>query len=200
MPMNGDIEKAADEAYRRAGFGLGAQAPVVLLAQRILGERAVRQLPQSVMVGTGALVRVGSHWRIYVREESPAHVKRFSVLHELAHYLLGQSATESECDQLAAALLLPREAFRRYARPRAMWQAARVFGASETCAWRRVGETFGDPVAVVTPRRVHLSGPKHPWPSESAIRMLATESRPKGLRKCLIRDDRDRAALRAVAL
>ena len=77
MTMNGDIEETAAAAYRSAGFGMNQQAPAVLLAQRLMGKKAVRELPQAVMIGTGALVRVGTEWRIYVRRESDATIKRF---------------------------------------------------------------------------------------------------------------------------
>lgn len=197
MTMNGDIEEVAAAAYREAGFGLNEQAPAVLLAQRLLGKKSVRELPQSVIHGTGALVRVGAEWRIYVRRESDATTKRFTVLHELSHFLLGKEASEQQCDQLAAALLLPRAPFLRAVRPTRMASVARSFGASETCVWRRVGEATAAPVAVVTPAVIHVSGAPHPWPAEPILRELAAAPRVRGLRKCRLSDDRNRAALAA---
>lgn len=193
--MDGDIEETAAAAYRAAGFGINQQAPVVLLAQRLMGKRSVRELPQSVMIGTGALVRVGTEWRIYVRSESDPTTKRFSILHELAHFLLGRGAHEETCDRLAAALLLPRGAFLSAVRPRGMATVARSFGATETCVWRRIGETTLAPVAVVTPATVHVSGAPHPWPAEAVLRELVRAPRVRGLKKCRFRDDRSRAAL-----
>ena len=145
------------------------------------------------------MVRVGARWLIYLRKTAPDHLKRFVTLHEVAHYVLGPAASEQECDQLAAAILLPRQAFvrERMDRRRRMSTIARSFGSDETCAWLRLAEVTGNPVAVVAPSRVLSRGSAtNHWLRSDELRRLAAESRPRGLKKNALRDDPARIVLR----
>lgn len=172
---------------------------VVSLVERLLGEGALRFAPESALPGNGALVRVGARWRIYLRKTAPDHLKRFVTLHEVAHYVLGSNASEQECDQLAAAILLPRQAFvrERIDRRRRISTIARSFGSDETCAWLRLAEVTGVPVAVVAPGRVLSRGSTtNHWLRSDELRQLAAESQPRGIRRSALRDDPARIVLR----
>lgn len=196
----GEIEGTAERLYREAGFDVGQQAPSVLLARRLVGDRSIYSVPPEVFSGRGALVRVGVERRIYVRADLPAVTKRFVLLHEVAHWALGPAATEDECDALAASLLLPRGAFLRELRLRGSGVSgiARAFGTDHSCVWLRIGETTERPLALLTPGTLRLRGAAFSWPAEKNLRALAA-GRPRipGLRKARLRDDPQRIALAA---
>jgi hypothetical protein len=173
---------------------------VVKLVRRLVGETALRFAPEHVLPGNGSLVRVGSEWRIYLRKSAPDHMKRFVALHEVGHFVLGPDASEAECDLLAAAVLLPRQAFlrERIERRRRISTIARSFGSDETCAWLRLGEVTGQRVAVVAQRRVRARGEGcDAWLAPERLRDLAAAAKPPGLRKVPLSDDPTRVALRA---
>ena len=77
----------------------------VLLVRRLMGDTAVHSIPAGVLPGGGALCKIDGEWRVYIARDFPDSYKRFIVLHELAHWALGPSATEDDCDSLASALL-----------------------------------------------------------------------------------------------
>jgi hypothetical protein len=195
----GEIEGTAQRLYREAGFDVGQQAPSVLLARRLVGDRSVYTVPPEVFSGRGALVRVGGARRIYVRADLPAATKRFVLLHEVAHWALGPAATEDECDALAACLLLPRGAFLRELERRGPRLAgmANAFGADRSCVWLRIGETTERPLALLTPGAVRVRGAAYSWPAEKRLRELATGPKIPGLRKTRLGGDPQRIALAA---
>jgi hypothetical protein len=194
-----ELEGVALALYRQAGLDADAPTDPVDLAERLLGEGCVRLVHSGALPGTAALARVAGDWRIYVRSRASATRQRFAVLHELGHFALGASASEEACDAVAAALLLPRPAFRAAARELgADWPAlAARFGCSESAAALRWGEVIGDPLALVAPLTVRVRGLPWGWPPhEHAIRELAAGPRP-GLASTRLRDDRRRLVLRA---
>lgn len=194
--LDGDIDKLAESLYREAGFSGEEQAPLVALATRLLGEGSVRLVPASALPGDGALARVGERWRIYLRRDACQLAKRFVLLHELAHWALGKSGSETECDELAAALLVPRCAFLVALKPstHSFSALARRFGATETCVALRLGEVTNRPIALVAPATVRVRGAIYSWPSEARIRELAALPKP-GLRKTVLRDGPRRVVL-----
>ena len=180
-------------------MGDGEPVCVVALVRRIVGADALRFAPEGVLPGNGSLVRVGAQWRIYLRKNAPVHLKRFVALHEVAHYVLGPSASEQECDQLAAAVLLPRPAFLRehIGNRRRIRTIAQGYGSDETCAWLRRAELLGEAIAVVGPRRVLSRGSVTPhWLPSRELRQLADAERPRGVRKVRLSDDPAKIVLR----
>lgn len=199
LMQRGDFEVLATTLLKDAGMTSDEPVCVVQLVQRTLGPRALRFAPEGVLPGNGSLVRVGTEWRIYLRKTAPYHLKRFVALHEVAHFVLGTRATEDECDQLAAAVLLPRVAFLRehLDRRRRIHTIAQGYGADETCAWLRLAEVTGQPVAVVSPRRVLSRGASTDhWLRSDEAREIAASPRPKGIRRATLRDDPARVVLR----
>lgn len=194
-----DIEGEAEAIYRAAGFDSDEQAPSVALARRLLGPEAIRNSFADRLPGNGALVRVGNDWRIYIRAGAEVRVKRFVLLHELAHWALGARATEEDCDALAAALLVPRRAFIRHLRSTgvALPRLARVFSTTESCVALRLGEATDQPLVLVAPRSVRVRGREWSWPNEESLRALARGHAP-GLKKTRLREDSRRVVLRAI--
>lgn len=193
----GELELRAEELYGAAGFDLGAPAPCVALARRLLGDDAIRAVHAAALPGNAALVRVGEDWRIYVRGCAAPAAKRLAVMHELGHWGAGNGSSEEEADALASLLLVPRRAFiaalgRHGA---SLPKLAREFAVSETCVALRLGEVTDEPVAVVAPMSVRTRGQQWSWPSENQLRKWAIRARP-GLRKTRLRDDPRRVLLR----
>lgn len=192
----GELEELAGHLYREARYTDCEQAPLVTLANRLLGPNSVRLVPASALPGNGALARVGAHWRVYLRRDASQVAKRFVLLHELAHWALGSGGSEEECDALAAALLAPRRAFLLAvaALGSDFGALAAHFGASESCVALRLGEATGCPLALITPRAVRLRGSVFSWPDERALRAKSNTQRP-GLRKARLRDEPERVVL-----
>jgi hypothetical protein len=198
--MIGDVEAAAQLAYSDAGFSSSKQAPPIALAERLLGEGSVRLVPRHALPGDGAVARVGDRWGIYVVEQAPDAVRRFIVLHELSHVLLGRGASEQDCNSLAAALLMPRDAFLAALKDHGtrLPRLARSFGATESCVGLRFGEVTERPTALVSPSAVKIRGAAYLWPNEASLRALAESPKTPGLKRARLRDDTTRAVLRAV--
>jgi hypothetical protein len=196
-----DLEGEAQALYRAGGFSMAAPAPSVGLARRLLGDEAVRVAPAQLLLdGNGALVRVGSDWRIYIRGSAPPRAKRFALLHELAHWALGAEATEVECDALAAALLVPRQAFLLAlgGLGERLPRLAQHFNTTESCIALRHGEATDAPMVLVTPYTVRARGAEWSWPTETKLRAWARRPGP-GLRKARLRDEPERVVLRVIA-
>jgi hypothetical protein len=195
-----ELEGEAQALYRAGGFATSHAAPSVALARRLLGDDAIRAARGELLSGNGALVRVGSNWRIYIRSSAAPRVKRFALLHELAHWALGVEATEAECDALAAALLVPRQAFLLAVGGlgEKLPRLAQHFSTSESCVALRHGEATGAPMVLVTPSTVRARGAEWSWPTETKLRAWARHPIP-GLRKAKLRDAPERVVLRAFA-
>jgi len=145
--------------------------------------------------------------RIYYRSSLAPQRADFVVAHELAHWALGTRLTEDEndiesaCDALAAALIAPRRAFLDAVRAYGtrLPRLARAFQTTESLTALRLGETTGEPLALVAPRSVRVRGAMYSWPGESQLRALAAARRSgPGLRNTRLRDDPRRTVLRAV--
>lgn len=193
------IEMEARSIYRRGRLDEETGAPPAAIIRSVLGSSAVHFVPENALRQGGALARVGADWRIYLRKGLPAREVGFVALHELAHFVLGEAGTESECNALAAALLAPGPAFARVA-DRAgkgvFTRLARWFNCSESLAVLRMGE-LGTPTALLTPESVRLRGATFSWPARAEIRRLANGKALPGLRKAHLRDDPLRIALQA---
>lgn len=194
--ISGDIEAVAGTLYRAAGFSLDVQAPPLQIAERLLGDGAIRTAPGESMASRGALVRIGSAWRVYLNADCDAQQKRFVLMHELSHWAL-PDADEEACDRLAAALLLPRPAFLAAVARHGVRlpSLARRFGTTQSCAALRLGEATASPVALVTPLAVRKRGATHGWPPDAALR---ADARLPGLRQCRLSDATHRSMIRAL--
>jgi hypothetical protein len=144
-------------------------------------------------------VRVGAAWRVYLRQGIRSRTARFTVMHELSHWVLGPGATEDECDALAACLLAPRPAVELLLRQGVSTypKIATWFGCTETFAALRYGEITDEPLVVVAPASVRIRGREWSWPAEKELRGLVKARRVPGIRKVQLRDDPVRVALRA---
>jgi hypothetical protein len=191
------IEREAAAIFRAARADPAKPPPPQTLVTRLLGIGSVRVVPASVLPVGGAIARVGDRWRVYLRAGIPSRQARFTVLHELAHWALGSSATEDECDALAARLLAPREAFELAMKRegKSFTRLARWFGCTETFAALRYGEVTDEPLVVVAPASVRIRGREWSWPAEQELRGLVKARRLPGLRKARLRDDPRRVAL-----
>lgn len=196
--INGDFDRVAETLYKAAGFETTAQAPLLVLAERLLGDGAVRTVPAGVLRSEGAIARLGQAWRIYLAEDCSPHRRKFILAHELSHWALGPDAPEESCDRLAAALVLPKAAFSvglRRARTASV-RLARSFGVDQSCAWLRAGEVTGKGVAVVQPQLVRVRGSWERQPPRNDMRAAAALSAPRGMHKAVLRDDPSRVVLR----
>lgn len=144
---------AADRTVERllARLGLATGPPVDLDAvARGLGVAAVRAAD---LVEEGRLERAGGRTEILVRRGAPAARRRFTIAHELAHLILEpdggadrSARRERQCDEVAAALLMPRAWVASYAgRPRCLATAralAAEGGVSISAAVTRLDEVL----------------------------------------------------------
>lgn len=194
-----ELEREARRLYRLAGFRDDESATPAALVTGLLGPDSIRVVPESALLGGGgAIARVGDRWRIYLRNGAPPPAARFTVLHELSHWALGQGASEEDCDALAAALLAPRGQFEEAIRATgsSYRKLADYFGCTETFAALRYGEVTDKPLVVVAPAHVRIRGRAFTWPTEPELRQLAKSPRVKGLHKARLRDAPLRVALR----
>jgi len=172
-----EIEGAADGLLRWAGD----QAPgIVALAERLLGAGCVRAVHAGALPGVAAVARVGGNWRIYIRARASAEQQTFAIAHELAHWCLGETATETECDALAAALVMPWRPYLAAARSIGQsWSVlAQRFVCTESAVALRWGEVVHDPLVLIAPRVVRVRGAPWTWPhDERQLRGLAKASR-----------------------
>jgi hypothetical protein len=143
----------ADRTVERllARLGVAPRVPVDLDAvARGLGVAAVRT---AELVEEGRLERTGGRTEILVRRGAPAVRRRFTIAHELAHLLLEPDGAaersarrERRCDEVAAALLMPRAWVASYAgRPRCLATAralAAEGGVSISAAVTRLDEVL----------------------------------------------------------
>jgi hypothetical protein len=198
--ISGDIERISQDIYGRAGLSSDEPAPPTALVKSVLGTDAIRLVPRHALPGDGAVARVGDTWRIYLVAQAAEPVRRFVMLHELAHVVLGKSATEEDCNGLAAALLAPKRAFLRAleAAGARLPALARTFGTTQSCVGLRLGEVTEQPTALVAPESVRFRGAAYGWPSAPRLQELAAGKQFPGIRKARLSDRRERTVLRAV--
>ncbi|MDB4946209.1 MAG: hypothetical protein JWP97_5743 [Labilithrix sp.] len=197
-----DLEGIAERAYRDAG--LDADKPhVTQLARALLGENAIHRGDRPVH-GPAALYRVNKEWRIVLARSLPPLYAVFAVGHELGHWLLRRAGyagddEEAAADYLGAALIAPRRAFvsARRALGADIPALAAAFSMTQTGAALRLGEAFGTPLAVVSPRLVRVRGPETwTWPDEPTVRRWARAGAP-GVRTSRLTDDPRRVLIDA---
>lgn len=176
-----EIEGIAAGLYGEASADPDDPPGAVALARRILGRDAVRPL---WVDGVGAgLRRVGGRWIIYVGRYATCADLSFTVAHELAEWALVRAGyreddRETVANAVGGALLLPPAAFRRaYAVDGFRLAVIAVqFAAPEGAVALRVGEVLGEPVALVTPSRIHRRDPHNDLPSDRDLRCLARQT------------------------
>jgi hypothetical protein len=196
------IEGTAEALYRSAGEDVEEPGRVLPLAKRLLGATAVKHVDARALPGDASLARVGSEVRVYVRKGLSRERLEFALAHELAHWALevgsGSAEEEAICDAVAAALVVPRAAFRRalVGVGDRYHELAGWFGTTESCVALRFGEVTRTPTALVAPLSVRVRGDAFVWPGERELRNLAKAKRSPGLRKATLRDDRRRVAMR----
>jgi len=193
-----DFDATAERIYREIGVPLTEPVAPFRIAQHLLGDGAVRLVPATALPGVGAIARVRDRWLVFLREDAPLQAKRFVLCHELAHKLLGVSATEADCDALAAALLVPRPAFLLSLRTHGerLRPLAHAFGTTESCVALRLGETTKRSLALVTPRSVRTRGAGFASHAPEDLRALADRPQSPGIRRVRLGDDRARRMLR----
>lgn len=201
-----EVERIAVQLYREAGFDGEEPIPPPRLARAILGSNAVRLIEQRAIRGPAVLARVGSEWRIYVREDLDAQQRLFCVAHELGELAMHREGLlddkgvdpEDASDRIAAALIAPRPAARAaYKKKPAGWQGhpeawaqlALAFNSSESCAALRYSEATGTPLILLTPKVIRRRGDWMPWPAEHELR---SEASHPGIVKARLRDDPQR--------
>jgi uncharacterized protein DUF955 len=144
---------AVERLFARLAIAPAPPIDVEALAAA-LGVAAVRPAD---LVEEGRLDRAGGMTEILVRRDAPAARRRFTIAHELAHLVLdpdgtsgeGRSAREERrCDEIAAALLMPRAWVRdAYAdRPRCLATTRALAGEGDvsiSAAVTRLDEVLG---------------------------------------------------------
>lgn len=124
-----------------------------------------------------------------------------TLAHELGHHGMTLNKLPRPHDEqfvaaVGACLVIPSAAFRRALR----WTSdrarlAKIFGVSETCIALRIGETTGEPHAVMTSRHVMARG-QWDWPAGDVLRRMVRE-RSKWLRVERLGDAPTRLLVRA---
>jgi hypothetical protein len=162
--------------------GIDPEAPVsaALLAYCVVGPSNIVRVP-------GLVPRArwnGRLERIEIRAGLPVVAESFLLAHEVAHRTLKHTLhwhehIELEADALAAALLVPAPALRwavsRHGRDLAL--LAELFTTTQSIVHLRLGEVFSSPLALVTPRRVHVRG-EIEWGDEDDLRARAMGKKP----------------------
>jgi hypothetical protein len=109
----------------------------------------------------------------------------YLVGHEAAHCILNHALRrtpemEREADALSAAFIAPLPAVRIAVKHwgRHLPTLARHFNTTQSIMLLRLGEVFRAPIALVTPRRIHVRGDESiVWPSDTEIRRFASGRR-----------------------
>lgn len=188
----------AAEIYERTGASLDAPPGPVWIAERLLGADAIRFATVS-MPCDATMVRERGRWRIILRGGASDAQQLYAIAHELGEWGLREyrgADAEDVANLVAACLIAPWPAFvsATLALGHDLPALARVFVTTESMIALRIGETTGEPIALVSPERVRTRGEAHPWPPDGQIREVATHGRP-GLRRISLRDDVRRTAV-----
>lgn len=190
------VETEVRALYRRAGFTLSDAPGPVMLARCILGYNGVLE-HTGLKHHTAAWNRADRC--IYVRPGIDPRRLSFGVGHELGEMLLSEMGyaepdAEQLCDSIAGGIVCPRDAFRiSYdSFDGDLPKLAAAFVTSEKVLSLRVGEVLGTPVALVTPRHVHVRGDAFEWGDPSNLRRIASGKMvvPEIVRRSLTDDAR----------
>lgn len=195
-------EELAREVRARARLEPDEVAPSGLVARRLLGPKAVTEIPRFRTEGLFTFVE--GQPRIFVRRGAPD--RNFLIAHELGHWAVHEFRIDVENEEdaanmIGAAIVAPPNALRR-ARDsigEKLAKLARIFEATQSMIWLRLGEVLGDERALVTEHSVRFrSAGAFPW-YEPAVRAWARGRPPSGVRKAVLRTgyDSGRITLRA---
>lgn len=149
---------------------------------------------------TGSTVRT-----IWLNPRASPQARNFGCAHELMEFLLRHEISEHieiACDQGAAAVVAPRQAFRHMlgALGEDFPRLGAAFVMDESCAILRFGEVTDTPTLLIAPGSVRVRGAEWCWgvEGEAEIRRLSrAKTLPIGLRRVHLQDDRRRIALLA---
>lgn len=196
-----DVEAEARVLRQRAGFEEEDAHGSVALASRL--GLAVRRVDGHLLRSSDAcLVRLHGRPEIFVRRMLGPERLQWVVGHELAELRLQEldyreEDVERQADTLAAALVMPRVAYRAAVREHGVAPAslAADFVVTQTAATLRLAEVHAVELAVVvTPAKVYARGEEDlVLPPEPDIRRGMLGMMP-GLRAVRITDDRRRRA------
>lgn len=195
------LEGIADAILRDGGQEDDGPPKLGQLVTAHLGVGAVEYA--SGLLGEGAIARIGDVWRIYVRRGLPIERRAFAISHELVEWWLRvreryqAEDVEHAANYIAAAILIPRRAFRLAFEEhgRDFAELAYAFRTTETHVALREAELAHIPRVVVSPALVRVRGPENwVWPHEGEIRQWTRRPVP-GVRKIRLRDDPKRVVL-----
>lgn len=195
---HGELEWVGEQIYRWAGIDDAFETVTPIgLAQRIFGPRAVRYFPK--LADYAALVRAEALQFIAVRAGLPAWLVQEKVAHELVHAFFKREGhrspqLEAECTSGGATLIMRPKPFAEEMASSTWEQLALRFETTQTSVVLRIAEITAEPMAVVTPEKVHARGPAQ-W-DPHMIRRLARNPRI-GVRAVRLTDDRKRIAVDA---
>lgn len=195
-----NIEGEAELVLRLSHIETDTVPSPLQIATTVMGEGAVRVHHASSFPGDACLVRCCGGPRIYLRRGLTLARARWAIAHELGHYVLkldsSRKENEDACDAFAAALLVPRLAFRLALRQTQEFASlARFFRVTESCVALRYGEVTGKPLALVTPERIRTRGEPWAWPEERELRMHSIGT--QYLQKFRLSDDRKRVVFQS---
>lgn len=208
MPWDAAEIEGNAEAFRRK-FDRGGG--VVAMARRALGPSGVAlALHRGLIARDAVLLWESARPKILVRPGIELQPRRISwaVAHELGELILRrahyrEADVERVANALAAALLMPREAFcRAYAAEGFNLEAlAEEFCAPQSAVALRVGEAAEEVVALVTPTRVHRRDPHQQLPDDEALYRMVRRAadRPAPVVCHELTDARRVVVVRAVA-
>lgn len=191
-----ELEGAVEWYLGKAGFSRKDRPSASAIA-KARGVPVIMN-PNARALGTHGLVE--GRFVVYIRSSLNKDYprKQHVVAHELGHDLLTMMGVEhheeSWCDYLGAAMILRRDAVRVPSTLADLSVMAASVRTTETLAALRVGEVYGEPVAIVTPGRVYARG-NATWPHEPALRrwvprpppMVSVERLPDDRHRWLIR-------------
>jgi hypothetical protein len=190
-----DADYLASRLIGDAGLPTTKIVPTPIIARELLGPGAIQIVPPAVLRPLGALARVGTRWRIFLRRGLAPELIGHVVGHELAHWAAkrdGATFDEDDCDLVGAALVLPRGTVP--AGLDHLDEAARAAHASQSLVALRVGEARGVPLVLVAPHRVRVRGPDDwCWPDEDTVRAWARSG--QRVARVRLSDDRRRVVL-----
>lgn len=115
-----DAETTATDLLKRVAV---TEPPVLL--PRVLSLWPDLRVDEEDLDGAGYLLHLGAHGaEIIVRRSDPSYRRRYTIAHELGHWLINSEQCEPEsseaeerwCEDFAAALLMPREQVLNYLR------------------------------------------------------------------------------------
>jgi hypothetical protein len=178
-----EIEGIAHGLYRAAKADEDEPPGAVAIARRLLGLDCIRAAWVDGLTDGARLVYEYGRPRIYVRRRiTPARLN-FAVGHELGEWALDREGYDGDdrelvADAVAAAILLPPQAFRRAYRREgfALASIAGQFIAPEGAVALRVGEVCHEPVALVSSGAVLRRDLHNELPSNDDIARLSRQS------------------------